>query len=81
MKMIGILITLLIVMLLAYYQMTGSWPWAPAEKKETALERASKEAQVEGGPIRNGQEAKERVEQLMKEQEEAQKKMMEEASK
>ncbi len=80
MRMIGMLIALMLSMLLIYYYVTGAWPGSAA-KKENPLERASKEAQVEGGPIRNGQEAKQRVEEILKKQEEEQKKMMEEASK
>ncbi|HOW51178.1 MAG TPA: hypothetical protein PLV42_03920 [bacterium] len=80
MRMIGMLIALMLSMLLIYYYVTGAWPGSSA-KKENALERASKEAQVEGGPISSGKEAKERVEAILKKQEEDQKKMIEEASK
>jgi hypothetical protein len=78
MRFIGVLIALLIAAALAYYQITGAWP---GQSKKNPLAEASKKAELEGGPIIDPQQAKQRVEQIMKQQEEAQKKAMEEAAK
>jgi hypothetical protein len=78
MRFIGMLIALLLAFLLAYYYATGAWPGSSADKGNP-LERASKKAAVEGGPILDGKMAKERVEELLRKQEEAQKKAMEES--
>ncbi len=79
MRFVGMLIALLIALLLSYYYITGAWPGSGADKGNP-LERASKKAEIEGGPILDGKMAKDRVEEMLRKQEEAQKKAMEEAT-
>ena len=77
MRFIGMLIALFIAAALTYYMITGSWP---GQAKKNPLEEASKKAAVEGGPIVDPKMAKERVEGMLKKQEEAQKKALEESA-
>ncbi len=75
MRLIGILISLLLVALLAYFLVTGA-----LSSPKAAVEKAAQEAGVQGGPMRNREEIKQRVEEMLQKSADEQKKAIDEAT-
>ncbi len=75
MRFIGILLTLLLVALLAYFLVTGAF-----SSPQASLQKAAHEAGVPGGSPQNREEIKQRVEGMLQKSAEEQKKVLDEAT-
>ncbi len=75
MRLIGILLSLLLVALLAYFLVTGA-----LSSPKAAVEKTTQEAGVPGGPVRNREEIKQRVEEMLQKSADEQKKAIDEAT-
>jgi len=76
MRFIGMLLSLLILALLAYYLITGSLSSSPG----SSLNKAAQEAGVPGGSFKSGEDVKRRVEGMLQKSAEEQQKAIDESA-